>query len=460
MKKLNISILLPILTALIFFVAVPMCGNTNGATLEGVTLTGVTVNEIAPCNYWPLERDLADRTGNILGTVAHAGTNRTYVDPVTGLVTAIGANLPRFEEVGGYRALLIEPAGTNLVTYSHEFRAAISDWTNNNSTVTDDDTTGPDGTAAADKLVLDATAAVYHYTVLSIAEGSFTDNASVTFSFYAKPEELTWVCIKLRNKDNLVNYAYFNLATGGVGTETVDSYGSESAGNGFYRYWITHDIESGATNPLFYIYLAEADGDITIDGDSTSGIYIWGAQVEESPVPTSYIATSGSAVTRATESGEPHFTLPTGLFDDKGTAIVWWRPGWDYTDMPDLINSGIISSNEGLSLIYNRRTGGAFRFQSFDGSTTTIKGSLFTVGTWYKLAAKWGYLIGGVKKFRVGVDTGSGISWGAEQTFDGSYTLGASLRLAYGLFGPLWLRDLRLYDRIPSDSEINSMGSP
>ena len=444
-----------ILIALLFGFA----GVASEATLEGVTVTGVIVNPPAPCNSWDLAYDLIDRAGNIHGTETHAGEVRTRVNPDTGLIEDVAAHTARFELAGGYRALLIEPAGENLCTYSHEFRAAISNWTNTKCSITDDATAGPDGNVAADKLVLDATAAVYHYTVLSIAEGSFTDNASVTFSFYAKPEELTWVCIKLRNKDNLVNYAYFNLATGGVGTETVDSYGSESAGNGFYRYWITHDIESGATNPLFYIYLAEADGDITIDGDSTSGIYIWGAQVEESPVPTSYIATSGGAVTRATESGEPHFTLPTGLFNTKGTAIVWVRFGYVESITPNNTFSGIVSvSNSTASLLRNMTTGGGTaRFETHHGGGTANINFNWAANIWYKLVVKWSST---TLKMRVGVDSGTGINWGTEQAFDGSYALGTHLRLGYDLFSRMHLRKLYLFKDVLTDAKINDWGGP
>ncbi len=430
----------------------------SNATIQGVTLTGVSVNAPAPVNFWDLAKDLIDRTGNIDGTETHAGTNRTFNDPDNnGQVTAIGAHLARFESVGGYRALLIEPEAENLVTYSHEFDEGIGDWvqTGYESTITSDAVVGPDGTVAADKLVQDATAGSSHAMILTLVGGDFTDSASVTFSIYAKPAENTWIRISLRTKNNNTVTAYFNLATGVVGTETVDSYGSETnaAWNGFYRYWITHDIEASGTQPRLYVYIAEADGDVIIDGDSTSGIYVWGAQVEESPVPTSYVATSGSTVTRATESGEPHFTLPTGLFDEKGTAIVWWRPGWDMADTSGSSPILTLLNSAAASFLYIHS---ALHIPtSYDGSIPVDRALTFYANTWYKLAVKWGYLVGGVKKYRIGVDSGSGVSWGLEGTFDGSYLLGTYLRLGFGLFSRMHLRGLRLFKDVLTDAQIN-----
>lgn len=48
MKHIKITILLPILTAFILFCLAPMCGQSWGATLEGVTITGCIVNPYIP----------------------------------------------------------------------------------------------------------------------------------------------------------------------------------------------------------------------------------------------------------------------------------------------------------------------------------------------------------------------------------------------------------------------------
>ena len=423
------------------------------ATLEGVTLQGVSVNPPAPVQHWPLLSDLVSITGINTGTFTHAGVLRTRVHPITGLITDVPANTARFESEG----LLIEPAGTNLCTHSHEFRAAISNWEQIRCTVTDDATTGPDGSVTADKLVEATDVGQSYYTYTTIAKELFTDNASVTFSIYAKSAERTWVRLSIGDKDGDYPYAFFNLATGAVGTERdVDSYGSEPAANGFYRYWITQDIGSGANDVFPYLTISPADTTYSYNGVAGNGIYVWGAQIEESPVPTSYIATSGAAVTRATESGEPHFTLPTGLFDDKGTAIVWWRPGYGYAILTDYIRKGIVSVDNDARFIGNASTGTTGYTITSDTSAQILsQPNNWAANTWYKLVVKWGYSVGGVKKFRVGVDSGTGVSWGPETTFDGAYTTGANLVLGYGLFSRMHLRNLRLFKDVLTDEEID-----
>jgi len=356
--------------------------------------------------------------------------------------------------------VLIENEATNLITFSEEFDNAA--WAKIRSTVSADAVVAPDGTTTADKLVEDGTADSTHYARFRVAHATFTDNANVTFSVYLKLSERTWAVVAISTKAGTFKRAYFNLATGAVGNETVDSYGSKESEDGFRRYWITMDIGSGATDPLFDVFLASGDNGVTYSGDGTSDIYLWGAQVEESPVPTSYIATSGAAVTRATESGEIAMTLPPGLFDSEGTAIVYWMPSYGYGYQTAWAPSGIVALRDNaISLLRNVNGAGAGRIYANDSTVDTYSSVNYAADTWYKLCVKWGYLVGGVKKFRVGVDSGSGVSWGTEQTFDGSYTLGTYLRLGYGLFGPMHMRQLSLFPTVLTDAEINEWtGTP
>lgn len=139
-----------------------------------------------------------------------------------------------------------------------------------------------------------------------------------------------------------------------------------------------------------------------------------------------------------------------------GTVVLRWRPGFDGGDISML--GGIIGCREGLvSLMYSDES----MCPKSNDSTTQVTNSLIVSSdTWYKLVLQYGYLSDNVAKMRVGADTGSGISWGSAADYDGAFEVGPHLLLNYNLQGPCHIRDIQIYKRILSDTEINSLGSP
>jgi hypothetical protein len=419
----------------------------------GITTT-MGIGTSLPGWSWSLESSLVPTTGSIVGIETYAGTNRTRVNPDTGFVESVGANVARFEEVGGYKGVLIEPASTNFFLNSPGFGS----WIGTRASVSTNITTAPDGTNTASKLVVDGTPASDHSLYHDIVHTSFTNNAKVTYSFYVKSAEYSWVFLNIATKTPAYPYIYFNTTTGAVGSETVDSYGSEDVGDGWWRVWLTHNIGTGVGTTRWTIYPAESNGDITINGDSSSGIYIWGPQVEQSPIPTSLIYTTGTAGIRATEAGEPHFALPSGLFDDKGTAIVWWRPGFSASQGDGTARGIVGTRNSSLSLIYCDADDD--QIKSYDGDQTPNQTLAWSANTWYKLVVKWNYDVAGTAKFRVGVDSGSGVSWGSAKTWVGPYAIATHIKIGHSLFSRMHLRQLSLFPTVLSDAQIDSMGSP
>ena len=55
---------------------------------------------------------------------------------------------------------------------------------------------------------------------------------------------------------------------------------------------------------------------------------------------------------------------------------------------------------------------------------------------------------------QVGADTGSGMSF-SNGTFDDAYSEGSYLRCAYGLFSKCHMRELRLYDKVLTTTQID-----
>ena len=403
--------------------------------------------------------------------------NATYTDPGTGLISIAGANIPRFELVDGYRAILLEPGGTNLIQYSHELGNAASTgwWTNVNLTsVTANGMLAPDGNTMADGLV--ATVDNNSHFISSSLITGIAQNDKVAITVFAKPGDNDWVSLQVRFHDvgdadlgDRGSY-YFNVSTGAIGSKvevsdvTIHDYMIQEAANGFYRIgFILSNNEGNTSKVRGRLYSSPTNDFQSFVGDTTTAnTWLWGADLKKQAFFDSYVPTSGSTASRTTENGYPAWTLPAGLFDDRGTAIMWVRFGYSWDDMTNVMNSGILACRDHTnSLFKNRRQDPLRNFRSYDSFNEAYSPALdWSKDTWYKLVVKWGYLVGAQKKMRIGVDSGVGISWGAEQNFDGSYTLGANLRLGYSLFGPMWLRKLMIFDRVLSDTEINVLGSP
>lgn len=233
----------------------------------------------------------------IWGTQAEAAsTASTYTRNYGGLFP------PRFDYdpvTLAARGLLVEEQRTNLLLRSEEFDNAS--WSKSRATVTANATTSPDGTADADKLVEDTTASNTHQVAQTF---SATSGTSYSFSVYLKAAERTWAFLQFSSNmfaDVTARGAYINLSTGVVGT-TLGSptVAVTNAGGGWWRVTMTAAATATAS-PAASIYPATGDGGVFYTGDGTSGIYIYGAQLEAGAFATSYIPTVASQVTRTAD---------------------------------------------------------------------------------------------------------------------------------------------------------------
>ena len=188
---------------------------------------------------------------------------------------------------GGCPSLLLEKQSTNLLTYSEQFDNA--GWTKYNATITANTTTSPDGTQNADKC-LDNTNNDYHsfYQSISIS-------ADTTLSIYVKAAEYSKFAISNASDGGDV---LFNLSTVAVISTSANFKNAkiESVGNGWYRVSATTNGTSGG-KAMGYSLVNDA-GAISFLGTGSKGVFIWGAQIEQSSYPTSYIPTTSSSATR------------------------------------------------------------------------------------------------------------------------------------------------------------------
>ena len=189
-------------------------------------------------------------------------------------------------------ALLLEPQRTNLITYSNDFSA--TGWTELGSSVSSG-FTSPDGGNNASKSVEDTSNGTHR---ISGQFGiNFVNGETYTFSCFVKRGERDFVHIKTSSTATFGIDSYFDLANGVVGTNSLGTASIENYGNEWYRCSIV-GISSNTGGTGINIYSAIIDNSNSYQGDGTSGIYIYGAQLEEASYATSYIPTYGTVSTR------------------------------------------------------------------------------------------------------------------------------------------------------------------
>ncbi len=178
-------------------------------------------------------------------------------------------------------------ARRNLLTYTEQFDNGV--WTQGASSVTAGVALAPDGTLTAEALI-ESEANAYHF--VRTAQGIVPAATSISLSCYIKPNGRNCVRLSYYNGTNTLSYK-FNVATGTLmtapaGTPNAGSGTITSAGNGWYRCTLTGSMTAPSTQHLTDIYSCTDSGMDLYDGDGTSGIYLWGAQLELGAEATPY----------------------------------------------------------------------------------------------------------------------------------------------------------------------------
>ena len=259
-------------------------------------------------------------TAAVAMPTARASTG-TYVNAEGQLVTA-AINAPRFphhvwngsawENVG---QLLESEARTNLVPLSIP---AAPGWSAAGTTLTPNSISSPAGIVDATKLVA-TTANAEHYLEETFA---VTSGTQYTFSVFLKKLGYSNVAFRI-TAPGFVDNAFVNVnmdnGTVASGTGTIDSLGVQDFGNGWLR---VHMVRTANSNNTALLRI-QPNTTAAYVGDDASGAYVWGAQAEQGATPSSYIATSGAAVTRAAETlVAPADNLPSPPVEYIGDELV------------------------------------------------------------------------------------------------------------------------------------------
>jgi len=189
---------------------------------------------------------------------------------------------------------ILEPARTNVITYSEDF--SNSSWSKGNSSITSDSIISPDGSLNADKLTADSSNSTHYIDTSSI---SFTSGVSYTVSIFVKDNNKNLV-IQGSGSVTANAFASFDLKDGFIINESVGTGIIKNFGNGWYRCSLT--FTSAATTSGVITFLMGETRNDSYQGDGTSGLYIYGASLEAGSYPTSYIPTTSTTVTRSAET--------------------------------------------------------------------------------------------------------------------------------------------------------------
>lgn len=218
---------------------------------------------------------------------------------------------------------LYSTARTNLLlqsqdvstTWTLQFCRAIGSGSTVNNAV------APDGTTTADTLIEDNSTNIHTcYQNLTVVSGT-----TYTASIYVKSAGRTKFYIRSAFTANVCQFEYDITAVtaslfSGAGSGTITG-----VGNGWYRLTITATA-TGSGSGYVSLYLRDAAGSASYTGDNTSGVILWGAQLETGSVATGYIPTTTTAVTVTDYSTDSAGKVTFASAPASGTALTYKDP--------------------------------------------------------------------------------------------------------------------------------------
>jgi hypothetical protein len=226
-------------------------------------------------------------------------TAATRVDPL-GRVETLPADVLRHDfdpDTGAYRGWLVEESRANRLLHSHDQTQAV--WLTDAAGISWGGAISPDGTSPAATLTEDSSSDIHTL----YQEGlSYTAGAAHTLSVFAKSNGRERLQLVLPSPAfGTVCSAVFDLTTATVVfTEGTVTHRIERFADGWLRCQVTATATTGGTTSA-HIRLRDTGGVSTYAGDGTSGVHLWGAQLEEGASASSLIETGETTVTRAAD---------------------------------------------------------------------------------------------------------------------------------------------------------------
>ena len=297
----------------------------------------------------------------------HTGSIASYTD-ANGLIRFAGPDAPRFDHdpaTGESLGLLVEESRTNLNIQS-SFTPGYSRI--GFSSVTKD-AIGPDGQDNTAMTLTEISGSNPGQCVVYADFNVANNNQVFTHSVFVKAALRDEFQLNIHNigttagNTTSIN-AIYNTTTedfttaemGGPSATALIGYGVVKYPNGWYRIWASGNVgnsDQTTTNLRFHVRTLENNGSYIGSGQIAG--YIYGGQIELGSFPTSYIPTSGSAVTRpadnVTITGDSFLEFMNDLEGTLGLTIIPRHQSSTGTDSTSLRLKGVGGGGDNIRYI-------------------------------------------------------------------------------------------------------------
>ena len=235
-----------------------------------------------------------------------------YIESVPALTSRL--NYPMIDGVvKGCPHHILEPSRTNLITYSEDFSQGY--WTKYDTSINVNQGISPNGSVTSDKVIEDTGTSTHQVGRLF----SFSSGSTYSVSVFAKYNGRN-IQISAGNTGTWAGNVKFDLENGVVSSEINGTGEIKKLANGWFKCTVIGTALATASTNINFGLLNNETSNYT--GDGTSGLYLWGAQLEQGSYPTSYIVSnSGSATTRGAESANSAGDAST-FNDSEGVLMV------------------------------------------------------------------------------------------------------------------------------------------
>ena len=261
-----------------------------------------------------------------------------------------------FNADGSYKGVLVEPQSINEAKASEDLDNGTYYGTPNTNISGDTETDPKGGTNSF--LLNEQSGTSNHYFITESAyRATITSGETWTHSIFLKKgdganaPDIVQIVGAASNYGG-TPYVNFNISTGAVLSSSDLTGRIRDYGNGWYRCSVTGTATSTAA--AGYIGIAFTNNNDSLGrlpsyaGQTDANVFIWGAQLEESPIATSYIPTTTGAVTRVKD--DIYLTSASSLIGQtEGTMFV--EVDWQNSSGTNMFTANDGTSNNRIGIV-------------------------------------------------------------------------------------------------------------